>query len=83
MLDSRLQAAVKPGESRTAYFASTADVLGVVGEDGAKRLHPGHRLRIECGSVAGDKAVQELTLVGLTEPVVVAHNKWAVRGGRP
>lgn len=82
MLDSRLQAAVKPGESRTAYFASTADVLGVVGEDGAKRLHPGHRLRIECGSVAGDTVAQELTLVGMPEPVLVERNEWALRGGR-
>lgn len=75
-------AAVKPGESRTAFFESTTDVLGVVGRDGAKWLHPGHRLRIECGSVAGHKVAQELTLVGLTAPVLVERNEWALRGGR-
>eukprot|EP01051_Picozoa_sp_SAG22_P007926 SAG22_NODE_576_length_8982_cov_21.167736_9_plen_184_part_00 len=53
---------VQPGEQRTAYFASNAESLGVVGTDGSKWLHPG-RYRIECGSVAAP-AVRELVLVG-------------------
>ena len=67
--------AVKPGESRSAYFASTADSLGVVGADGVKRLHPGAYL-IEVGSVKQSIAVLKLQLVG-TAPLVVEENTWA------
>ena len=69
---------VAPGESRSAYFASTADSLGVVGVDGAKRLHPG-RYRIEIGGAEGQEAAgMELQLVGDT-PLLVDANEWAQR----
>eukprot|EP01052_Picozoa_sp_SAG31_P040124 SAG31_NODE_5733_length_2354_cov_1.622616_1_plen_581_part_00 len=44
---------VGPGESRTVYFAPDAYDLGVVGEDGDRRLQPGHYL-LEYGGVGGD-----------------------------
>ena len=65
----RLQA-IKPGESRTVYFTSTAESLGVVGADGIRRLHPGS-YTIECGSVQQSVAIKQLTLVGDT-PLTVA-----------
>lgn len=67
---------VQPGESRTAFFASTAESLGVVGLDGAKRLHPG-RYRVEVGSVQAP-AVHELELVG-ERSLLVEQNAWAQR----
>ena len=67
---------VGPGESRNAYFASTVDSLGVVGLDGAKRLHPG-RYRIQVGSVQAP-VVQELELVG-EGALLVEQNAWAQR----
>jgi hypothetical protein len=67
---------VRPGESRTAFFASTADSLGVVGLDGAKRLHPG-RYRIEVGPVQAP-VVHELELIG-ERPLLVEQNAWTQR----
>lgn len=67
--------AVKPGESRTAYFASSAESLGVVGVDGVRRLHPGD-YTIEVGSVNQNPAVQQITLIG-DAPRVVEENAWA------
>jgi hypothetical protein len=64
-----------PGESRTAHFETTALTLGVVGIDGAKRLHPG-AYRIECGSVTQGMAVAALELQGHV-PLLLEINDWA------
>jgi hypothetical protein len=66
-------AAMKPGESRVAYFESSAESLGVVDGGGQRWLHPG-QYRIECGSVEAP-VVEELLLVGTKQ--LVESNSWA------
>ena len=69
---------VAPGARRSAYFASTVDTLGVVGSDGAKRLHPGGYV-IEIGGTEGQQRARvEVRVVG-DEPLVTAANEWARR----
>eukprot|EP00040_Diaphanoeca_grandis_P037541 m.245586 g.245586 ORF g.245586 m.245586 type:complete len:1015 (+) comp33837_c3_seq28:144-3188(+) len=71
---------VKPGESRTGYFASTATSLGVVGNDGVRRLHPG-TYRLECGgSGATNTALHDVRVVGNT-PLLIEPNVWGSHVG--
>ena len=78
--------AMAPKESRTAYFESTAESLGVVVESGAKKLLPG-KYSIEIGSVSlkddpaennnqqtHSKAVSEIELVGAE--LTTEENLW-------